>query len=88
MSWFDTNDKLRNLIERGDVEAVDEALQSGIVVSPDSEVSNIWRANRSLLFFAVEVCVRWIGICLSRYLLYLLRIVVRCNTLVRSKRRG
>ena len=55
MSTEAANDELRAAIERGDVQAVDRALQSG--VAPDFEIgSNPWTKS-TLLYFAAEVSV-------------------------------
>ncbi len=57
MSTVAANEELLAAIQRGDVRAVEQALQSG--VSPDAEVveDNIdhWRTRKSLLFLAAEV---------------------------------
>ena len=59
MSMVVANEELVAAIVRGDVRAVDQALQSG--VSPDSEVveeaedGHSWRRHMSLLFLAAKV---------------------------------
>ena len=78
------NDELHAAIERGDVRAVDRALQSG--VSPDSEIvvgrdDEGWRAYRSLLYLAAEV--HSFGVHLRSFFF----LIILC-AIVRSKRRG
>ena len=57
MSTIVVNGELHAAVKCGDVEAVDQALQSG--VSPDSEVadrdSHGWTRHRSLLYLAAKV---------------------------------
>ena len=82
------NIELLAAIERGDVQAVDEALQGGVL--PNNEIHHpdsgyYWR-KRPLLFFAAKVIVivielEW-GFCLFSYLLLIE------STIVWSKRRS
>ena len=59
MSTIAANEELLDAIVRGDVRAVDQALQSG--ASPDSEVVEeaqdgySWRKHMSLLYLAAKV---------------------------------
>ena len=55
MSQESVSDELRAAVERGDVQAMEKALESG--VSPNSEIAmwNEWKGNKSLLYLAAEV---------------------------------
>ena len=81
MSAIEANDELRAAIKRGDLEAVDRALQSGI--SPDSEVTDLWGGTRSLLHLAAEVY-----LCLQRKFTSFFLLLICFCVKVRPKRCG